>query len=1256
MKLENFPDITDADAASEEEVGHYVGTESTTASEVIFGSLGPMCHGNGWCTFPQQRTEKRMPGVYRREAIKWGQYQDERPPTALVERWAKPLFNENVALILGPVSGNVFALDIDVKDWDLAAAVEDVAFQVLGFTPFKRVGSAPKRALFYRVAQAEDLPPNSSHFFTEEDGESASEHGLEILSYRKTITIYGRHHETTQRFTWSSSSQPAVVGPEAVPVVTPAQIEDFMAAVQELRAFHRNQAADGTWTFDAAEIVDDGTVRHPRMRVDQADANWVTKDGLVVDGREQYVWRVCSYAVKINPALPVEQVGALALAEIQRTMLLDGSWPAKLEREVREKVSRAHRMLLEGRLKPVAAGTKRIGASGKTKVQASAGLEATPIGWLPSARSAIPASKLGIRRPADAAARASALAIAASAEEVRDRMQTSLSSLFTEFFTTARERIAEQEADENAVVELMTWLARYPAGSGKTHMGIETLDRLRIRPDVLVDGIALAGGSPSPVGFLTPSYENASEVKALAEAKGLKVALIEGEARSGEQDEKDRAAGREPDVLGCRWPRQKRVLAEAGFSGRDMCRTRVVTGNGKDKEVREYVCPFHGKCRPYVEREKAKTADIVIAVHAYVTCHAPEELKACKIVVIDESIGDQITGAVTFDLKDVVTRPRGLARMTKAEREAGLTLQDFTDARDALWMKVEPVLRAGGDPARLFIRGAKQGSRPLTELLDDTIALLGRTEDNLAIRPEMELEKVQELCKRPARTKAKEELIFWRTLRQRVELLIGETTHQDLCRETGSNIAFQKLVHGKTDKRIHCYRDGKVRIAFRMEHNFENAHLLLLDASADPKLLEKTLGRTIVVHEAAAPMRLRTVWMPGQSFSMSSLLPKDDDEEEVAVRKSEDIVRLQEAISTIAAFHVGGVLACLPSKVRKILQKGWAPPANVGFMHFGATRGLNWASRYDAVITIGCIQPSAAAVDAKVAALTYDDETIQEAMVDAIGSMRDKDDEPEDWILADRTIQMRDGREICVRHRLPRGEMAAAVYEQVRREESLQTIARVRPILRDEIPTLYAIGDYLPESIVVDDIFPFDDIRANFGRLFEEARRDGHYLGGGHVVEEDIAVGQKLVEHLGANDRAKEVMIRLRQAGTGKLAWAPAYNAPALQRLADEGEFEVIHIPAAVEIGRPSTWDADRDLYAIRDVEAEEIQLAEAAARASGWEKPDDHGRTVVRIVDGEIVATGDMWTVIRMFARTVSPPSDNDNVENNAEGIPLAA
>ncbi|MEF2553768.1 bifunctional DNA primase/polymerase [Aurantimonas sp. A2-1-M11] len=1243
MKHEIFSENSDAEEAE----GHYVVAESTSASEVIFGAQGPMCHANGWCVIPQQRVGKRLPGVHRREVIKWSQYQEERPAASLVDRWAKPCFNENVAMILGSVSGNVFALDIDIKDWDFASAVEKIAFSILGKTLFQRIGSAPKRALFYRVATAEELPANLSRYFVDNDGESASEHGFEILSQRKMITIYGRHHESYARFTWNGGCQPALATPDEVPLVTPAQIEAFMAAVERVRPFHRARSASGGHVFDLATIEHDGTIRTPKL--DQARGWSVNADKKVSGGREAYLWELCRLTVALNAGLGVEELKAVALKEALAKMLIDGVWEPKLVREISDKIGRAHRALLDGTLPPIAAGATSIGASGFEQVEAATGYDTTSLGWLPGLRSKIPTKKLGVDR-SRAQEFASSLAIAASAEEVRDRQSAMLSRGVRDYLQLSWDAVERVDGGEKPVivkpgeaaptdgVAAITMLFRNPAGAGKTTRTISEIARWK-------DPF-----KPRPILFLTPTYENAKEVVAAAVAQGLTVVLIEGEIRSGREDEKLRAAGGEPEVPGCWVWRQKQMLVDAGLGSSPMCRTKLPPKHGEE-EGEEVLCRLYGLCRSHRARAAVATADLVVAVHAYVVCNKPAELDACKLVIIDEAISDQITGTMKLTLSDL-ERPRGV-KLTKHERKAGLTPQDFIDSRDVLAVLVARELKAGRDPARLFTHNKKHGNRLLTELLTDTIAVVGRSEDVLGIRPEMDIAAVERLCQRPTRTKAVEEATMWRMIKSRVEGLAKDLTNASLTEVSGSNApAPARNVHGRTDRRIHLYRDGTIRLAYRREYNFSGCHLLLLDASADPVIVEKTLGRAIEMREEDAPMRLRTVYMPGRSFSKSSLLPRDDDTVETTLRKAEDFVRLREAISTIAGFHVGGVLVVLPKAVREILQKGWTRPANVSYLHFSNTKGLNFASRYDAVITIGCIQPSAEAVDGKVAALTWDSDE-QEPMIDEIGAGREEDDPKEDFVQLEREIRMRDGRRLSVKQRLPRHPIAQAVYEQVREQEQIQAISRVRPILRDEIPSYYCIGDYVPASIVVDEVMPFEDLHKNFGRTFEEARRSGAYLGYGYVADEDKEAGKLTVAHLAGNARAGEVLIQARHVKSGKTVWAPAYNRVGMERLADDGVIELIHVPAEVEIGRPSTWDADRDIHAVRDIEEAEVELAQEVAQADGWTKPEVGKRTLVRIIDGEIVAKSDMWTVLHLYARMLEPPApDNDNAD--AEGIPI--
>lgn len=1247
MKKEKFPDIADAEPVA----GRYVVAESTSSSEIIFGSLGPMSHANGWCVIPQQRVGRRLPGIYRRKVIKWGEFQHERPTAALVGRWAVPCFNDNVALILGAVSGNIFALDIDIKDWVLAAAVEKVAFEILGFTPFKRVGNAPKRALLYRVATAEELPANSSRFFVADDGESASEHGFEILANKKTMTIYGRHHETYSRFSWDGDAQPAMVTPEEVPVVTPAQIDEFMAAVEKVRPFHRQRAANGGHSFDFATIEHDGTIRTPKL---QQPRGWVVgADGKIGDGREAYMWEMCRLLVAMNAGLGLDELKSAALKKARAEVLLDGKWENRVLREIDDKIERAHRALLDGTLPQIATGATSIGAFGSERVEAATGYETTPLGWLPGLRSAIPAKKLGVDR-SRAAEFASSLAIAASAEEVRDRQSAMLSRGVRDFLQNSWDAVEKVEGGEKPVivkpgaaapadgVPAITMLFRNPAGAGKTTRTISEIARWK-------DPF-----KPRPILFLTPTYENAKEVVAAAVAQGLTVVLIEGEIRSGREDEKLRAAGGEPEVPGCWVWRQKQKLVDAGLGSSPMCWTKLPPKHGEE-EGEEVFCRLFGLCRSHRARAAVATADLVVAVHAYVVCNKPKELDACKLVIIDEAISDQITGTMRLAMTDL-KRPRGV-KLTKRERQAGLTEQDFADSRDILAVLVARELKAGRDPARIFTHNKKHGNRLLTELLDETIAVVGRSEDVLGIRPEMDLAAVERLCDRPTRTRAVEEATLWRMIKSRVEGLAKDITNADLAAISGSNAPRPaRNVHGRTDRRIHLYRDGTIRLAYRREYNFSGCHLLLLDASADPVIVEKTLGRAVELREEDAPMRLRTVYMPGRSFSKSSLLPRDDDTVETLLRKAEDIVRLREAISTIAAFHVGGILIVLPKAIRVLLEKGWAPPANVSFLHFGATRGLNFASRYDAVVTVGCIQPSAEAVDGKVAALTWDSDE-QEPMIDEIGAGREEDDPREDFVQLEREIKMRDGRRLSVKQRLPRHPIAQAVYEQVREQEQIQAISRVRPILRDEIPSYYCIGDYVPASIVVDEVVPFEDLHKNFGRTFEEARRSGGFLGYGYVADEDKDAGKRTTAHLAGNPRAEEVLIQARHIKSGRTVWAPAYNRLGMQRLEDEGDIELIYVPDEIEIGRPSTWDEDKDIHTIRDLEEFERTVAQNVAAEDGWTKPDYTKRTLVRVIDGEIVATSDMWTVLHLYARNLEPPApDNDNADAEGLAIPIAA
>ena len=208
---------------------------TSSITEEFFGSLGPMSCANGWAVIPQERTGKRLPGKYNFETIKWALYTEVGPSAELVTAWSRLHFSTNVAVILGPSSGNTFAIDIDVSDLELCLAIEDAAFATLGHTEFRRIGNDPKRALLYRVENPEDLPGKRSMILLDETGERPSGHAVEILGAKSMLTVYGRHYKTLRNFSWAGNGQPASYSVADVPVVTPAQIAAFCEALHAIR-------------------------------------------------------------------------------------------------------------------------------------------------------------------------------------------------------------------------------------------------------------------------------------------------------------------------------------------------------------------------------------------------------------------------------------------------------------------------------------------------------------------------------------------------------------------------------------------------------------------------------------------------------------------------------------------------------------------------------------------------------------------------------------------------------------------------------------------------------------------------------------------------------------------------------------------------------------------------------------------------------------------------------------------------------------
>jgi hypothetical protein len=93
-----------------------LGTELMYApGESLFGKVAQGMVRLGWSVFPQERSDRRMPGRMRGEVIKWQsehQLADHLPTPTALRDWVRECSTLNVAAVMGAGSGGAWALDM----------------------------------------------------------------------------------------------------------------------------------------------------------------------------------------------------------------------------------------------------------------------------------------------------------------------------------------------------------------------------------------------------------------------------------------------------------------------------------------------------------------------------------------------------------------------------------------------------------------------------------------------------------------------------------------------------------------------------------------------------------------------------------------------------------------------------------------------------------------------------------------------------------------------------------------------------------------------------------------------------------------------------------------------------------------------------------------------------------------------------------------------------------------------------------------
>ena len=659
------------------------GTEWTTVpGQAYFGVVASRMRQRGWAVLPQERDERRSTAMIGGQRIRWKEYQDKAPSQQLTDRWASAAAGANAAILLGPVSGNTICLDLDITDFDLSLHIQEIAEEILGLTPFRRIGKRPKMALFYRLPEGLTVA-NRTYSLMTADGSVKSEHAIEIQARRKMMTAYGLHHETGDTFKWQNKL-PRHFGPEHATEITPEMLDLFLAEVEaRARAFHRNAGAgvDAQWDY-----VDSHGVDRPRIRRDSEFAGYARHaDGFVYDGREKFVWLMASQAARLNPAACSDERGvakiiAAVTEACQLELCMDGRWSESyLRQEVAEKVRRACAGVASGDIKPInreggvvptADGLSAQITRTKNLVDTSSVTDA--FSWLPKSGKSINAK---LMKGPEGAAEQWALK--------EDR-----STIHAEVMTTIDEGLQAFAADvragkRNGPIHVI----KAPTGSGKTVRSVEFFMK---DPDTVADDALPRDQRRQGLAFLMPTYANIDEVRPRAMAMGLDPELDDHEleaaaAELGLLSEKatddliaeirKKAVGSPARTMvykgklaaGCLLEDRMRKLIDADIGASGLCKSTI---KGADGDREEVTCPHYEVCPAIAQKRMLADHHIVFMPRSFMTLNIPEEAKNFRAIVADEAVLDLLAHTNIFPLA-ALDIERKEPTLTKSEREAG---------------------------------------------------------------------------------------------------------------------------------------------------------------------------------------------------------------------------------------------------------------------------------------------------------------------------------------------------------------------------------------------------------------------------------------------------------------------------------------------------------------------------------------------------------------------------------------------------------
>lgn len=223
-------------------------------------------HALGWAVLPVLPHDVLRGGAGKAPALNgytssaFG-YDKEIPAPTVIASWKSGSSGIGGT---GICCNRVAGIDIDVSTTrDLSNKIRNHAEIVFGLTPFVRIGNSPKVLLVYRRHQSvKKLRLKCA---------SGSGDGLDVIVDGHFVA-YGIHPKTLKYYEWVGPTSPLTAEPEAAPLISQTQVDEFLARVQNDMDLNKSGGRAG---------IGNGQVQ-------------VTRDssGLVVSGRDYHLYSI----------------------------------------------------------------------------------------------------------------------------------------------------------------------------------------------------------------------------------------------------------------------------------------------------------------------------------------------------------------------------------------------------------------------------------------------------------------------------------------------------------------------------------------------------------------------------------------------------------------------------------------------------------------------------------------------------------------------------------------------------------------------------------------------------------------------------------------------------------------------------------------------------------------------------------------------------------------------------------------------------